>query len=260
MLARDLKAARRSDAMPQSAPPIAPFSDHRRVLLIEDNLRLAELIRDYMAEHQITIAIETDGRRALTRYLSEKPDVVILDIMLPGKDGFQICREIRAHGHTPILMFTARKEDIDHVLGLELGADDFVSKPLDPRVLLARIEALYRRNLWSAVAGEGELSFEVGDFHFDRATRTALFKGLRLPLTATEFDLFYLLGSARGKVVTRDQIQALSHERKYETFSRTVDSRVWRIRTKLIEAGAPACVIQSVRTVGYLFAAGECSS
>ncbi|MGA2552539.1 MAG: response regulator transcription factor [Burkholderiaceae bacterium] len=260
MLARNLKPAGRGDDPLQSAQPIALSSENRRILLIEDNVRLAELIRDYMAEHQITISIETDGARAFARYLAEKPDVVILDIMLPGKDGFQICREIRAHGHTPILMFTARKEDIDHVLGLELGADDFVSKPLDPRVLLARIEALYRRNLWSSAAGAGEVSFEVGDFYFDRATRTATFKGRRLLLTATEFDLFYLLGSARGKVVTRDQIQILSHERKYEIFSRTVDSRVWRIRTKLIEAGAPASVIQSVRTVGYLFAAGESSA
>ena len=163
-----------------------------RVLIVEDDERLATLTQDYLRKNGLDVAIETDGNRAIRRIVSEQPDMVVLDVMLPGSDGLTVCREVRPHFHNPILMLTARTEDMDQVLGLEMGADDYVAKPVQPRVLLARIRALLRRSD-TAPTDEVPQRLEFGDLVIDNGGRSVTLNDELVDFTSAEYDLLWVL-------------------------------------------------------------------
>ncbi len=240
---------------PALEPRVAPHL--RRVLLVEDSPRLGALIRDYMNGHGLELLVETDGAMAVQRFMADRPALVILDIMLPNKDGYQVCRELRAMSNVPILVYTARREDIDHVLGLELGADDYVVKPLEPRVLLARIEALLRRAGSDPSSRAREGTLVRGHIAVNRPARLVHYQGQRVQLTPADFDLFWLLFSHCGNLVTRDQLQRVLRKIPYDGVGRAIDARIFRLRKKFEASGAPPDLIVSVRSMGYLLAVEE---
>jgi two-component system response regulator RstA len=228
-------------------------SRRRRVLLVEDSARLAASIRDYLQQHGFDVVIEGNGLCAGERFERIAPEIVILDLMLPGKDGLTLCRELRARGSIPILMLTARGENIDQVLGLEMGADDYVVKPVEPRVLLARVEALLRRARPVPVEFV-ENRIQAGRLAVDGARRSAAIDGRAVELTTGDFDILWLLASRQGQVVTRDEILRVVRGIDYDGVDRSIDARICRLRRKLLEAGGAEAMIKTVRLRGYLFA------
>ncbi|MFO7648693.1 MULTISPECIES: winged helix-turn-helix domain-containing protein [Halomonas] len=223
--------------------------DH--VLIIEDDERLADLTRDYLEANGFRVTLEADGARGVERILALQPDLVILDLMLPGEDGLSICRRVRSDYPGPILMLTARTDDMDQVLGLEMGADDYVPKPVQPRVLLARMRALLRRAESSEATGETRLVF--GNLEIDSATREAWLEGGRIDLTSAEFDLLWLLASNAGRVLTREEIFSQLRGIRYDGQDRSIDVRVSRIRPKIGDDPNQPHRIKTVRSKGYLF-------
>lgn len=226
-------------------------SDMEHVLIIEDDVRLAELTRDYLESNGFKVTIEGEGSRGVEQILALQPDLVILDLMLPGEDGLSICRRVRPDYAGPILMLTARTDDMDQVLGLEMGADDYVPKPVQPRVLLARMRALLRRAEVADQSGDSRLSF--GNLEVDSATREAWLEGERIDLTSAEFDLLWLLASNAGRVLTREEIFNNLRGIKYDGQDRSIDVRVSRIRPKIGDDPNHPHRIKTVRSKGYLF-------
>ncbi|AHK15352.1 response regulator [Thalassolituus oleivorans] len=228
-----------------------------RILIVEDDERLAALTKDYLESNGLKVSIEGDGSRAIERIKTEQPDLVVLDLMLPGEDGLAVCRIVRPYYKGPILMLTARTEDLDQVLGLEMGADDYVAKPVRPRVLLARIRALLRRVTDGpgeevAVSGsENRLTF--GNLVVDSAMREAWLEGQSIDLTSAEFDLLWLLSSSAGKVLTREEIFNQLRGIEYDGQDRSIDVRVSRIRPKVGDDPMNPKRIKTVRSKGYLF-------
>lgn len=226
-------------------------SDMEHVLIIEDDVRLAELTRDYLESNGFKVTVEGEGSRGVEQILALQPDLVILDLMLPGEDGLSICRRVRPDYAGPILMLTARTDDMDQVLGLEMGADDYVPKPVQPRVLLARMRALLRRAELTDQSGDSRLSF--GNLEVDSATREAWLEGERVDLTSAEFDLLWLLASNAGRVLTREEIFNNLRGIKYDGQDRSIDVRVSRIRPKIGDDPNHPHRIKTVRSKGYLF-------
>jgi two-component system, OmpR family, response regulator RstA len=225
--------------------------DREHVLIIEDDERLAGLTRDYLEANGFRVTVEGDGARGVDRILTLQPDLVILDLMLPGEDGLSICRRARPGYAGPILMLTARTDDMDQVLGLEMGADDYVPKPVQPRVLLARMRALLRRADSFEPTGEVRLNF--GNLEIDSATREACLEGERIDLTSAEFDLLWLLASNAGRVLSREEIFNELRGIKYDGQDRSIDVRVSRIRPKIGDDPNHPHRIKTVRSKGYLF-------
>ncbi len=234
------------------------------ILLVEDDEELANLTQDYLQKYGLEIAIESNGIRAVERIIQEQPILVILDVMLPGKDGFAICREVRDQYTNPILMLTARDEELDQLLGLELGADDYVTKPVQPRLLLARIHALLRRvtlaqttstqgitSQGAAIQNAPSPTLFFNDLKLDSSRREVLLKDKPVDLTTAEFDLLHLLAEHAGSILSRDDI--LMHLRGigYDGTDRSIDLRISRLRKKLGDMNALR--IKTVRGKGYLF-------
>jgi two-component system response regulator RstA len=245
-------------AMPSALAPLArdtaPGTARRgRVLLVEDSARLAASIRDYLERHGFEVTIEGDGANATARFERLQPDLVVLDLMLPGRDGLAICRDLRRLHRVPILIVTAKGESIDQVLGLEMGADDYVVKPVEPRVLLARIEALLRRSRGTP-ADTRDSRLVAGRVAVDGARRSAAIDGREVELTTGDFDILWLLASRQGTVVTRDEILRVVRGIDYDGLDRSIDARICRLRRKLQEAGGAESMIKTVRLRGYLFA------
>lgn len=226
-------------------------ADQDHVLIIEDDQRLAELTRDYLEANGFQVTLEADGAMGVERILALQPDLVILDLMLPGEDGLAICRRVRPNFAGPIMMLTARTDDLDQVLGLEMGADDYVPKPVQPRVLLARMRALLRRAEGPAPDGQVRLNFD--NLEIDSATREAWLSGERIDLTSAEFDLLWLLASNAGRVLTREEIFSDLRGIKYDGQDRSIDVRVSRIRPKIGDDPNQPHRIKTVRSKGYLF-------
>jgi two-component system OmpR family response regulator len=225
-----------------------------QIVLVEDDARLAALIVDYLHKHGLAVHHEVSGEQAVERIFELQPEVVVLDVMLPGKDGFEICRELRALGYrVPVIMLTARDEDFDQVLGLELGADDYLTKPVHPRVLLAHINAILRRTtaLDKALAGENALTF--GKLRIDRDLREVNQGSKTIGLTSGEFDLLWLLAKNAGKILTRAEILKSLRSLDYDGVDRSVDNRIYRLRKKLGDTDSPVQRIKSVRALGYVF-------
>lgn len=228
-----------------------------RILLVEDDERLAELTAEYLKKNDFSVEIEARGDTAETRILETRPDLVVLDIMLPGQDGFAVCRAVRPKYDGIILMLTARDEDIDQILGLELGADDYITKPVPPRVLLARIKALLRR---AGPAGEdlqeGVQSFDsltFGSFSISQQTRSAMLAGEQIDLTTAEFDLLWLLARHAGNILSRDDLLQQLRGIGFDGLDRSIDARISRLRKKLNDDPENPTRIKTVRGKGYLF-------
>ena len=224
-----------------------------RILLVEDDERLAELTAEYLTKNDLEVSIEPRGDTAEARILSEKPDLVILDVMLPGKDGFEVCRAVRQQYRGVILMLTARDEDFDQILGLEMGADDYIAKPVQPRVLLARIKALLRRLPAASETTADTESMTFGQFRISQATRTASLGGEGIDLTTAEFDLLWLLASHAGNVLSRDDLLQELRGIGFDGLDRSIDARISRLRKKLNDDPENPTRIKTVRGKGYLF-------
>jgi two-component system OmpR family response regulator/two-component system response regulator RstA len=228
-----------------------------RILLVEDDERLADLTAEYLRKNDFEVAIEARGDSAEVRILDDDPELVILDIMLPGKDGFEVCRAVREKYKGVILMLTARDEDLDQILGLELGADDYIAKPVQPRLLLARIKALLRRAPGaasddSAEAGAAaELAF--GSFRISQATRSAHLGDEAIDLTTAEFDLLWLLAQHAGSILSRDDLLQQLRGIGFDGLDRSIDARISRLRRKLGDDPENPTRIKTVRSKGYLF-------
>jgi two-component system, OmpR family, response regulator RstA len=227
------------------------------ILIVEDDQRLAELTREYLQGNGLNVSIEMDGAQAAARILQERPDLVILDLMLPGEDGLSICRKVRGQYDGPILMLTARTDDMDQVLGLEMGADDYVCKPVRPRVLLARIRALLRRredtDVEAPVSERRRLQF--GPLVIDSAMREAWLGEQAIELTSAEFDLLWLLTSNAGRILSREEIFNALRGIEYDGQDRSIDVRISRIRPKIGDDPMHPRLIKTVRSKGYLFVA-----
>ncbi len=228
-----------------------------RIMLVEDDYKLAHLIKDFLEmTGEFTVEIEARGDRAPERILGEQPDLVILDIMLPGMDGLTVCREIRDRYRGPIMMLTALGEEVDEVVGLELGADDYVAKPASPRKLLARVRTLLRRTQATAAddGRAGSARLVVGELAVDPASRTVVLGGAPVEVTTAEFDLLWLLARHAGQSLTREQIFEELRGIEWDGLDRSIDLRVTRLRKKLGDDARHPTLIKSVRGVGYLLA------
>ncbi|GAA4651638.1 winged helix-turn-helix domain-containing protein [Kistimonas scapharcae] len=234
---------------------IVENADSGRILIVEDDERLAALTKEYLENNGMSAAIEGDGAKAVARILEEQPDLVVLDLMLPGEDGVSICRRVRPEYSGPILMLTARTDDLDEVLGLEMGADDYVAKPVRPRVLLARIRALMRRRLPAVEKTEetGVIRLTFGNLVVDSAMREAWLENQSVDLTSAEFDLLWLLCSNAGRVLSREEIFEKLRGIEYDGQDRSIDVRVSRIRPKIGDDPMHPRLIKTVRSKGYLF-------
>ncbi|WP_410493881.1 winged helix-turn-helix domain-containing protein [Endozoicomonas sp. 8E] len=234
-------------------------SETGRILIVEDDERLATLTRDYLENNGLSVSIEGDGGKAVDRILEERPDLVVLDLMLPGEDGVSICRRVRGQYAGQILMLTARTDDLDEVLGLEMGADDYVAKPVRPRVLLARIRALLRRNQGPMEEQEeqGSSRLMFGPLVVDNSMREAWLNDVSVELTSAEFDLLWLLCSNAGRVLSREEIFSQLRGIEYDGQDRSIDVRVSRIRPKIGDDPMHPRLIKTVRSKGYLFVKSE---
>lgn len=225
------------------------------ILLVEDDSRLADLTREYLERHGAVVTVLADGESALRTARRHRFDIVLLDVMLPGKNGFEICRKLRELSAVPIVMLTARGEEADRVLGLELGADDYVPKPFSPRELLARIQAILRRT--HAPAGPRAAALAVDDLLLDPGALTAQLAGRRLDLTSYEFALLYALAERAGRVLSREQLMELAKGNCEEAFDRSIDVHISRLRQKLGDDPHQPRRIRTIRGVGYQYLAGE---
>ena len=232
-------------------------NESQSILIVEDDERLATLTQEYLQKNGFNVDIEPDGRNAISRIVEEQPSLVILDLMLPGADGFTVCRSVRNDYHGPILMLTARSDDVDQILGLEIGADDYVSKPAKPRVLLARVQSLLRRSTQdidlAAVPVEADQTLEFGSLVIDNSRREAWREGDEIELTSAEFDLLWLLASNSGRILSREEIFSELRGIEYDGQDRSVDVRISRIRSKIGDDPIHPRRIKTIRSKGYLF-------
>ena len=217
----------------------------KTVLVVDDERNIVDLLRLYLEKEGLAVVAAADGEDALVAFARHAPDLVVLDLMLPRLDGYEVCREIRRRGATPILILTARSDDVDAIVGLELGADDYVTKPFNPRVLVARVRAILRR---AEATERGERPIEVGNLRIDLRRRDATLAGTTLELRAREFDLLAALARDPGVVLTRDALLESVWDTDFAGETRTVDVHVAELRKKLGDDGPR---IETVRGVGY---------
>ena len=222
-----------------------------RVLVVEDEDKLAALLCDYLRAAGYAPCVAVDGPAALRAVAAEPPAAVLLDLNLPGLDGIEVCRRIRRDSAVPILMLTARADEIDRILGLEIGADDYLCKPYSPREVVARVRALLRRSQGSLAGQSGALGPEVGGFAIDDAGQRAWWRGQVLPLTPIEWRLLRTLLLQPGRVFSRAQLLDAIHADFRDVSDRAVDSHVKNLRRKLQAAMAGPDCIASVYGVGY---------
>lgn len=226
-----------------------------KVVYVEDDERLGRLTSQYLTSHGVDVFLVARGDLAVAEVLRVRPDVVLLDLMLPGGDGVQVCRSLRERLDVPIVMVTARTEEADRVLGLEGGADDYVPKPFSSRELLARIRAQARRARGKTGPPKGRV--QAGDVVVDPVTMTATLKGTPLALTTFEFTLLRVLAERAGRVLTREQLLELVHGTSEESFDRSIDVHVSRLRHKLGDDPRNPRRLKTVRGVGYVLAPDE---
>lgn len=224
-----------------------------RVMIVEDDERLATLTSDYLSANGLSVTVVSNGNEAIRRIPAEQPDIVVLDLMLPGADGLTVCREVRRQYRNPILMLTARTDDMDQILGLEMGADDYVAKPVKPRLLLARVRALLRRIEPDAESPPSRLEF--GNLVIDNSAREVTLDGQSVEMTSAEYDLLWLLASHAGTVLSRETIFERLRGIQYDGQDRSIDVRISRIRPKVGDDPDNPRRIKTVRSKGYLFVA-----
>ncbi len=222
------------------------------ILLVEDDRRLADLTAEYFRQNGLTVAIESRGDRAIARFKGEQPRLILLDLMLPGTDGLTICRELREIFDGPILIFTARDSDIDQVIGLEAGADDYVAKPIDPMVLLARTRALLRRVDKGAEQAKPVEEIVLGGLRISGAAQEVWLDGSSIQLTTQEFELLSMLARHAGKILSREEIFRHLRGIEYDGIDRSIDGRISKLRRKLADSATTPTRIKTVWGKGYL--------
>jgi len=236
------------------------LNPYHTILLVEDDLRLSALVSEYLQNNGLKVETEYRGDEAVEKIIALQPDLVVLDIMLPGLDGFEVCKQARQAYAGPILMMTAKDEDIDQVVGLEIGADDYVVKPVQPRLLLARIRALLRRlpleiNPNKPLDNPSTEQLEFGELIIANNSRSVILRQQNLKFTTTEFDLLWYLASHAGEVLSRDQISEALSGIEYDGLDRSIDIRISRLRKLLHDDPNKPRGIKTVRGQGYLFVA-----
>ncbi len=227
-----------------------------RILVIDDDVELCSLVGEYLEPEGFQVESAPDGNRGLEQALSGDHLLVVLDVMLPGLNGFEVLRRLRDKSKIPVLLLTARGEDVDRIVGLEIGADDYLPKPFNPRELVARIRAILRRTRTSERAGSSGQPTEllrVGEVELDPGTRTVLQKGKPVELTSVEFNLLHVLLREAGRVVPRERLVDIVLSRKFSPFDRSIDMHVSKIRKKLGDSDSGVDHIKTVRGVGYIF-------
>lgn len=229
-------------------------STKKHILIIEDDAFVAATLVLHLEHNGFVAAVETDGTHAVKRVQTEQPDGIILDGNLPGKDGFDICRELRRDYHGIIVMLTARDDTFNQMLGLELGADDYLVKPIDPHVVLAHLKACLRRTSDKSTGTE-ELSY--GTFRINSTVRTAYLNTKEIPLTTAEFDLLWLLASKAGTILSRDEIMTTARRIEHDVLDRSIDMRISRLRKLLGDNADNPRRIKTVRGKGYLFSRAD---
>jgi two-component system phosphate regulon response regulator OmpR len=221
-----------------------------RILLIEDDQRLAEMVKNYLGEAGFAVTVSSRGAAGIALEARETFDALVLDLMLPDMDGLEVCRQIRARSQTPILMLTARGDAMDRVVGLEIGADDYLPKPFEPREMLARLRAILRRR------GREQRSelLRFGRLEIDVAARVARLNGTECDLTGYQFSLLLVLAQHSGRVMSRDSIMDLMKSERLESFDRSIDVHISRIRSAIEDDPRKPRRIITVRGSGYVFA------
>src|SRR5580765_1301826 len=226
-----------------------------RILVIDDDVELCHLVGEYLRAEGFTVECVHDGESGLKKASAGEYLLAVLDVMLPGINGFEVLRRIRATSRLPVLLLTARGEDVDRIVGLEIGADDYLPKPFNPRELVARIRAILRRTRSLERGGAGQPSevLRVGEVELDPGTRTVLQKGKAVELTSVEFNLLHVLLREAGRVVPRERLVDIVLSRKFSPFDRSIDMHVSKIRKKLGDSDSGVDHIKTVRGVGYIF-------
>jgi two-component system response regulator CpxR len=225
-----------------------------RVLIVDDDVELCELVAEYITSEGFQVESAADGPRGLERALSGEHALVVLDIMLPGMNGLDVLRKLRAHSRVPVLILTARGDDVDRIVGLEIGADDYLAKPFNPRELLARIRAILRRTQSPPVGAPGSETITVGDVEIDPAARVIRRNQEEIELTSVEFSLLEMLMRSAGQVVTREQVAHDVLGRQFFPYDRSIDMHVSKLRRKLGDATGGGERIKTIRGIGYVYA------
>jgi len=223
------------------------------ILVVDDEPKIVRLARDYLEKNGFRVVTAADGPSALAMARREKPDLIVLDLLLPGMDGREVCRILRNESEVPIIMLTALSEESDQIVGLEIGADDYIVKPFSPRALVARVRALLRRTQGDVKA---QAVIRVGKLEVDSAKHTATLDGKSLHLTPSEFDLLALLASRPGQTFTRQQLMDDLYGGAASSVDRSVDSHIKNLRRKL-ESASGRRLIETIYGVGYRFAADK---
>jgi two-component system OmpR family response regulator len=229
--------------------------DH--ILVVDDDAEIRDLLREYLQKHGYRVTVVADGKGMQAAMTAAKPDLVVLDLMLPDEDGFSLCRSLRARSGVPVIMLTARGEETDRIVGLEMGADDYLPKPFNPRELLARIKSVLRRarSLPDNLKPEAVASFRFAGWTLDAATRNLTAPdGVVIPLSGTEFRLLRIFLDHPNRVLTRDQLIDLMLARDAAPFDRAIDVQVSRLRHRLREDAKEPVIVKTVRGQGYVFA------
>lgn len=227
---------------------MTPPDAARRILIVEDDAKIADMLANYLQMHGFTTEWCADGQDALARVRRQVPALLLLDLMLPGLDGLAVCRAVRAFSAVPIIMVTARVDEIDRLLGLDTGADDYVCKPFSPREVVARIKAQLRRSEGALARPTANAAFAV-----DETRQQVSWQGRALPLTPVEFRLMRLLMAHPGQVFARARLLDSLHEDLRDVSDRAIDSHIKNLRRKLEQAGTGEAGISSVYGVGYRF-------
>ncbi len=228
----------------------------KRVLLVDDDEKLRRLIKEYLEGYEFQVLTLPDGEAVMNSIRKESPEIVILDVMLPKKDGLEVLKEIRAASRIPVIMLTAKGEEADRVVGLELGADDYLPKPFSPRELLARIKAVLRR-LETGMKAAGEesegLRLEAGNLVLDKARQTLVMEGKEIALSSTEYRVLKVLMENPNRVLSRDQIMTLAQGKDFMAFDRSIDVHISKLRAKLEPDPRSPKRIKTIWGSGYMF-------
>jgi DNA-binding response OmpR family regulator len=224
------------------------------LLMIEDDHRLAAMVQDYLAKQGLQVTLAETAALGLAALARESFDLILLDLMLPDGDGLDLCRKVRAHSEIPIIMLTAKGDPTDRIVGLELGADDYLPKPFEPRELFARIKAVLRRG---ANAANGRATLRFGRLEIDTDARAVRLDGKERPLTSHQFALLVALAKRAGRVLTREQLMDLIKGEPLDTYDRSIDVHIARIRAAIEDDPKHPRRIITVRGAGYVFAKNQ---
>jgi DNA-binding response OmpR family regulator len=222
----------------------------RSLLMIDDDRKLVALVREYLEPHGFELRAAHDGNAGIAAIQADEPALVILDVMLPGADGLEVCRRVREFSRVPVLMLTARGDDTDRIVGLELGADDYLPKPFNTRELLARIRAILRRSAGEPPAPDSAV-LRAGPLAIDPASRTVAIGGRPVELTTAEFDILHALARSAGRVLSRDQLLEQVHGAGWAAYDRSIDVHVSRIRQKIGDDPRRPALLKTIRGAGY---------